>query len=309
MILNKTIGVVGLGLMGTAFAQRLLDAGYPVLGFDRVQEKAPDVAGLRKLAHLGELAALADVIVLAVFDTAQVHEVILGPQGLAAGLQRVHPVRSVQDALPIVCTTTCDPDPLPALGQAAAQHGIAVLEMPVSGTSLQVKRGAGVGLLGGSEALAEQLAPILDKLCPQRFYVGPLGDANRAKLTINLVLGLHRAALAEGLSFGEKLGLDPQRLLALLQNSAAASSVMPVKGPMMVARQYEPAQSRVDQSAKDFKIIQEQSAKVGLQLPLATVYLQLLQSCIRNGESLQDNAIIREAILRGDYGPSIPTVS
>ena len=67
--------------------------------------------------------------------------------------------------------------------------------------------------------------------------------------------------------------------------------------------------SCVEYSAKDFKIIQEQSAKVGLKLPLATVYLQLLQSCIRNGESLQDNAIIREAILRGDYGPSIPTVS
>jgi 3-hydroxyisobutyrate dehydrogenase-like beta-hydroxyacid dehydrogenase len=128
--------------------------------------------------------------------------------------------------------------------------------------------------------------------------VGGFGDANRTKLAVNLVLGLHRAALAEGLMFGRRIGLDPAKLLHTLQNSAAASSVMGVKGRLMVERCYEPPQSRVDQSLKDFKLIADLGAQRGQPLPLADVYIDLLQDCAQRGESHLDNAIIQEAIAR-----------
>jgi 3-hydroxyisobutyrate dehydrogenase-like beta-hydroxyacid dehydrogenase len=172
------------------------------------------------------------------------------------------------------------------------------LELPISGTSKQVADGDGLGLMGGDQHLMEELAPILDAMCKKRMYVGDIGSASKAKLAINLVLGLHRAALAEGLVFGSRIGLDPNILLNLLQNSAAASSVMKVKGPMMVKREFDQPQSRVDQSLKDFGLIKKLADEKNQPLPLATQYIELLQSCLDQGEGKLDNAIILEAIRR-----------
>ncbi len=282
------VGIVGLGLMGQAFAQRLLAAGYPVWGHD-VRPPSPWPTGLCRVDGLGELADQVDLMVLAVFDTAQVESVLCGPQGLLA-VSRARPT--------VLCCSTCDPDALATVARRLQDQGLPFIELPFSGTSLQVARGEGVGLMAGDAALIAQWAQVLDVLCPKREHVGGFGDANRTKLAVNLVLGLHRAALAEGLMFGRRIGLDPARLLQTLQNSAAASSVMGVKGRLMVERRYEPPQSRVDQSLKDFKLITELGAQRGQPLPLAHVYISLLQSCTERGESHLDNAIIQEAIAR-----------
>jgi putative dehydrogenase len=237
---------------------------------------------------LAGLARQCDAIVLAVFDSAQVEHVLFGAGGLAAAGLRA----------PVLCTSTCDPDEIARIAGRCTEQGLPFLELPFSGTSQQVARGDGVGLIGGDESLAQRLAPVLDVLCPRRQHVGRCGDASRAKLAVNLVLGLHRAALAEGLNFGRRIGLDPERLLQILQGSAAASSVMPIKGPLMVQRRYEPPQSRVDQSLKDFGLIRALGERAGQPLPLAEVYVQLLQSCAARGEAHLDNAIIHEAIAR-----------
>jgi L-threonate 2-dehydrogenase len=287
----NTIGIVGLGLMGRAFAQRLQGAGHTVLGYDVSPQKSAEFGASQTCASVQDLARRCDVLLLAVFDTQQVEDVIFGPQGIAQS--------DPGQTLPhIVCTSTCDPDHLEAIAQCCQAVGISFLELPFSGTSLQVARGDGVGLMGGEPALCEALSGLLDLLCPQRHHIGKCGDANRAKLAVNLVLGLHRASLAEGLNFGQRIGLDPAKLLHILQNSAAASSVMKVKGPLMVKRQYDQPQSRVDQSLKDFALIQAQGEKAGQQLPLADVYVKLLQSCSARGESHLDNAVIFEAIAR-----------
>ena len=286
MSTRGTIGIAGLGLMGRAFAGRLLQAGYRVLAYDVRSVEAP--AGVELQTSLAGLASDCEAIVLAVFDTAQVEHVLFGAGGLAESALRV----------PVLCTSTCDPEEIAGIADRCAERGVAFLELPFSGTSQQVARGEGVGLVGGDEGLAQRLAPVLDVLCPRRQHVGPCGDAGRAKLAVNLVLGLHRAALAEGLNFGRRIGLDPARLLQILQGSAAASSVMPIKGPLMVQRRYQPPQSRVDQSLKDFGLIRALGRRAGQPLPLADVYVQLLESCLALGEGEQDNAIIHEAIAR-----------
>ena len=104
--------------------------------------------------------------------------------------------------------------------------------------------------------------------------------------------------MAEGLVFGSRIGLDPNVLLDLLQNSAAASSVMKVKGSMMANRKFDKPQSRVDQSLKDFGLIQKLASEKNQPLPLASQYVDLLQSCLIQGEGKHDNAIIIEAIRR-----------
>jgi putative dehydrogenase len=281
------VGIVGLGLMGKAFAARLTQAGMRVAGYD--VRPADGIVGVELQPTLADLARHSSVVALAVFDTAQVEEVLFGAGGLAT-LPGPRP--------PVICTSTCDPDEIERIARLCDEQGQGFLEVPFSGTSQQVARGEGVGLVGGDDALAAALAPVLDILAPRRQHVGHCGDAGRAKLAVNLVLGLHRAALAEGLNFGRRVGLDPSRLLEIFQGSAAASSVMPVKGPLMVQRRYDSPQSRVDQSLKDFALIRAQGRKAGQPLPFAEVYVQLLESCAVRGEGHLDNAVIHEAIAR-----------
>lgn len=149
----------------------------------------------------------------------------------------------------VICTSTCDPDRLAALGARVAKQ-LRFLEAPVSGTSAQVRQGDGVGLIGGDASIAQAAAPILDTLFPRRFHIGKIGDGGRAKLAVNLILGLNRLALAEGLVFAERLGLDENAFLHVARLSAAASQVMDTKGPKMVARDFAP-EGRVRQTLKD----------------------------------------------------------
>ena len=136
-------------------------------------------------------------------------------------------------------------------------------------------------------------------ICPKLSYLGPrIGDASRAKLAINLVLGMNRAALAEGLVLAKGLGLEIRDFFTLLRESAAYSQVMDVKGNLMVDRQFDSPQSRVDQSYKDFSLILELAKNVGLSLPFASRYHELLGSTIDRGEGHLDNAAIIEAVER-----------
>lgn len=287
------VGIVGLGLMGSACATRLGGAGLSLAGYDVDPARRAAFAGPGRTAA-SELAELADcdVVVLAVFDTAQVEQVIEGDGGLlgAARQKSSHPV--------VLCVSTCDPDRITALGERCAAAGLAFAEMPISGTSGTLARGEAVGLVAGTEADLQRAAPVLDALCPSRHLLGAVGNGSRAKLAVNLVLGLNRGALAEGLVFAGELGLDPERFLDVLIGSAAHSRVMQVKGVMMATRQFEPLQGKVDQSLKDFRLILEQAEARGQALPFAGVYAGLLEGCVARGEAGRDNAFIVEAIAR-----------
>jgi 3-hydroxyisobutyrate dehydrogenase-like beta-hydroxyacid dehydrogenase len=173
-----------------------------------------------------------------------------------------------------------------------------MLEVPLSGTSRQVAAGDGVGLIGGPATLAELCAPILDAICVRRFHLGNVGNASRAKLAVNLVLGLNRAAIAEGLVFADRLGLERESFLEVARGSAAYSAVMDTKGASMAKRQFSNPQSRVDQSLKDFVLMLEQAAARGQALPFARTYATMLEDCVSNGEAEWDNAAIVKAVAR-----------
>ena len=194
------------------------------------------------------------------------------------------------------------PDRLAALAQRVTAHGVRLIEMPISGTSVQVARGDGVGLTGGDLDAIAQAKPVLEAICPKLHYLGAVGNGSRAKLAVNLTLGLNRAALAEGLVFGSRLGLDPVAFLEVLKGSAAHSQVMDVKGALMAKREFRNPQSRIDQSLKDFKLMVDQARACGQDLPFATVYARMLEDCIAHGEGDWDNAAILEAIARRSSG-------
>jgi 2-hydroxy-3-oxopropionate reductase len=297
MIASKPIGIVGLGLMGSALTERLIGAGFGVAGFDIDAEKQRVWRRLRGAgaASLAELAELCDVIFLAVFDTAQVEQVV--EDGLL-------PAAGPAPCKIILCASTCDPDRIGALARRVAPHGIHLLDTPISGTSEQVRQGRGVALVGGDAGKLGEVAPILDAVFPSCFHMGPAGSAGRAKLAINLILGLNRLALAEGLVFAERLGLEPARFLEVARQAASYSQVMDTKGAKMVRGDFS-AEGRARQTLKDVELMLAQARKAGQDLPLARLNAEILGACVRNGEGDQDNSIvINEIRRRVDPGPS-----
>jgi 3-hydroxyisobutyrate dehydrogenase-like beta-hydroxyacid dehydrogenase len=293
---SKPIGIVGLGLMGSALTERLIGAGLSVAGFDTDAERQRTWRHLGGCAtSLADLAGLCDVIFLAVFETAQVEQVV--EEGLL-------PAAGVGSGKIVLCTSTCDPDRISALARRVAQHGICFLDTPISGTSEQVRQGRGVALVGGDASKFDEVADILEAVFPSCFYMGPAGSAGRAKLAINLILGLNRLALAEGLVFAESLGLEPARFLEVARQAASYSQVMDTKGPKMVRGDFS-AEGRARQSLKDVELMLAQAQKAGQDLPLARLNAEILRACVRNGEGDQDNSIvINEIRRRVEPGPS-----
>jgi 3-hydroxyisobutyrate dehydrogenase-like beta-hydroxyacid dehydrogenase len=160
-----------------------------------------------------------------------------------------------------------------------------------------VRRGDGVGLIGGDPAIADEMKAVLAALFARSFHVGKVGDGGRAKLVVNLILGVNRLALAEGLVFAERLGLNPAAMLAVARGSASYSQVMETKGPKMVRGDFTP-EGRVKQTLKDAHLMLDQAAAIGQQLPLLSVHADVLEACVRAGAADMDNSIIIEEIRR-----------
>jgi 3-hydroxyisobutyrate dehydrogenase-like beta-hydroxyacid dehydrogenase len=280
------VGIIGLGLMGTALSERLIDAKLPVIGFDI------EAAGCNKLRANGgavvtsvrELAGRSRTIIIAVYSGEQA-EALFGEIEGGAGTKR--PI--------VVCTTTCAPDEIVRLSQHAAKARIPFLEAPISGTSAELRDGNATVLVAGEAGIIETVSTLLDILCPRRIRAGAIGDASRTKLAINLILQNNRAALAEGIAFAECLGLDGHAFLAAARESAAYSRVMDSKGEMMLARDFRP-QSHISQTLRDAELIIEEAKRRGMVLPMTAVQADLLRAAIALEGPECDSAAVIEAI-------------
>lgn len=280
----RLTGLIGLGHMGTAIAERLRLAGFALLGFDIDRVKAQRFAALGDeiAASAAEVALRCERSVLALYDTAQVALVLAQMETLGK-------------AQIVLCVSTVIPQDIAALAARAAGHGVSVIEAPISGTSTQVRAGQGVGLLAGDGAAIEAAVDLLDAICPKRFRVGAPGDAARTKLAVNLVLQLNRAALAEGMVFAEHMGLPAPAFLDVLRGSPAYSSVMDAKGQKMLRGDFSP-ESRVAQTLKDARLMLDQAARAGQRLPLTEVNAALLQAVIDLHGPEVDPAAVIDAI-------------
>jgi 3-hydroxyisobutyrate dehydrogenase-like beta-hydroxyacid dehydrogenase len=263
MLGERSVGVIGLGLVGRAVAARLRAAGFDVFGYDKSPEAMRAFDG-----NATEAAKQAKRIVLAVFDTPDVEQV----------------AAEVKPHLFIDCTTG-DPKRIEALAGRLAGEGVGYVEAPMSGSSDTIRRGEATMFIGGDPSGCEDL---LAAITARRYLIGPVGMATRAKLAINLVLGLNRAALAEGMVFAESLGVPPALFLDLVRGSPVASVAAIAKGEKMVSGDFAP-DSRIRQHAKDVKRIRQYAR---FALPLTEAHEKLLDEAIAAGEGDLDNAAI-----------------
>lgn len=288
--MKEPIGLIGIGLVGTALAENLLHSGHAVVGFDI------DAGKYRNLERLGGTAASSprdvgrqvDRVLLSLMSTDIVREVVEGPAGL---LEAESPPTHIID------TTTGDPEETIALAQRLNEKDISFLDAPISGSSEQIRRREAVFMVGGEADAFEACKDLFGALAAKFFHVGPSGSGSKAKLASNLIIGVNRLALAEGLVFAEKLGLDLRSFLSLLKETPAYSCAMDVKGEKMIEGDFEP-QSRVSQHKKDLEIILEYAEKLGQPLPLAQLHKGVIDRLIEAGDGELDNAAVIEQIRR-----------
>lgn len=282
---SRQVGLVGLGLIGTSLARRLLAAGFKVCGHDIREERRAALAALggQPVDVLQALGERCETIVIAVLSTDQVEAV----------MEAVH----LRPGSLVICTSTCDPDRIEALAGRLAPAGIRFVEMPLSGNSDQIALGNGVGLVGGEAAHVAAAQDLIATMCSKHFHLGAVGAGGRAKLAVNLIGGLNRAVLAEGLAFAESMGLELLPLLEVLKASAAYSRTMDNRGIKMVQSDFTP-HAKVAQSRKDFALMHEAARRSGQELPLASVYLELIEGCLAHGEGELDNSAIVSELRR-----------
>jgi 3-hydroxyisobutyrate dehydrogenase-like beta-hydroxyacid dehydrogenase len=281
------IGLVGLGLVGTAIAERLLAQQFDVVGFDIDSAKCKHLQELggKTAGSPAEVARQANRVILSLPDTEIVRQVVEDSSGI---LQTKTPPTYLID------TTTGDPEETMALAKRLAERGIFFLDSTISGSSQQVRNKEAVFMVGGDKAAFETCMDVFKALTEKVFYLGPSGNGSKAKLASNLILGLNRLALAEGLVFAGKLGLDTQAFLELLKATPAYSAIMDTKGKKMLSRDFSP-ESRIRQHHKDVSIILKYAERTGQELPLSKIHLDVLEKAIAAGDGELDNAaIIRE---------------
>ncbi len=284
-------GVIGLGLVGAAIARRLGAAGWRTVGYDTRCEAVESfcVSGGTAAGSAAQVGREADCVVLAVFDTGDVIQIVETPDGLLAP---GHRVRWIVDC------STGNPELLEPLAARLKAWNVDFIEAPLSGSSTQIAAGDATLLLGGDARAIAQCDALLQAIASKRIHVGAAGMGAKAKLATNLVLGLNRAVLAEGMVFAEALGVAPDRFLQLVLATPARSAAAETKGEMMVRGDFT-AQSRIRQHLKDVDLMLSSASTAGIALPFSETHAHLMRAAVAAGDGDLDNAAIIRQIRRG----------
>jgi 3-hydroxyisobutyrate dehydrogenase-like beta-hydroxyacid dehydrogenase len=283
---NRLVSFVGLGLLGGALARRLLKHGWVVRGFDpdpEASERFAEAGGIR-CASLSECIEESCRIVLSLPESETARTVL-------EQILETCPRHSRPAGLVILDTTTGDPETMEQNAEIARVRGVGYLDACIGGSSGEAERGEAIIMVGGDLTLIESCRDLLETMASRVFPLDRAGAGARMKLITNLVLGLTRAALAEGLSLAEGFALDLRMTLEILEAGPARSHVMSVKGQKMIERNFEP-QARLSQHRKDVQLILKAASQVGRSVPFSAIHDKILSLCIQEGWGDLDNSSV-----------------
>jgi len=273
-------------------ARRLAADGYALIGTDTSAE------AMRQFESIGG-AVPADSPIDVFRHCRRVILSLPTHVEVAAVLESADSVLSADQI--VIDTTTGDPASAENAASRLIRTGIHYLDATVSGSSHQLEDGQVTWMVGGNESAYEACRDLFDALGSQRFHVGRAGNGSRMKLVTNLVLGLNRAALAEGLTFAESLQLNLDLTLSVLQGSPAYSRMMDTKGQKMIQGEFSP-QARLSQHLKDVQLMKQLATDHGLLLRLTETHMQILQQAVANGLGDSDNSALIEVMRKDDSG-------
>jgi 3-hydroxyisobutyrate dehydrogenase len=259
------IGIAGIGKMGAAIAQRLIEVGHKVTAWNRSADKLKPVvaAGAAVASSPAELAQANDAIISILTDAAAIDAVYNGASGLLAG--------DVRGKL-FIEMSTVPPQAEVALAEKVRAKGATLVECPVGGSTGPARQGKLIGLMGAEPADAARAKPILEQLCRRLEHCGPVGTGAVMKLTINMPLMIYWQALGEALALCRPLGLDPARIMDLLSDTSGGPNVLKVRGAgvaaMLKGGDGGPVTFDVDSAIKDLRTMLGEGKARGLELPL-----------------------------------------
>lgn len=280
----RNIGVIGLGQMGTPMATFLLKAGYHVAGFDLVEKRVLDLVplGLKPTKSCKEASRGADLVLLSLPHWEAVHRVVEGEEGI---------LQAAQPGLVILDTSTVEPWETKAMAERLAPMGIEWMDVPVSGSAEMARVGNMVFMASGKRSAFARIQPVLDKVGKKTIYVGKNGDAALLKLVVNQVLYLNQASAVEGFVHGLKAGLNPELMLDALASGSAGSTLIATRGKDMLRGNFE-KKGPVGLALKTFGIILESAKRLGVMLPMLSLYQQFLLQAHYNGWDDKDLTVI-----------------
>ncbi|PYM94258.1 MAG: NAD(P)-dependent oxidoreductase [Candidatus Rokuibacteriota bacterium] len=284
------VGFVGLGTMGGRMARRLLDAGHPVVGYNRTPEKARALvaAGLTLEKSPRAVAESVDAVFSMVTDNDALRAIALGPDGVIAGLRP----GAVWAEM-----STVSPEVTRQLGTAVAARGATLIDAPVSGSPITLEAGQLSFMVGGDPAALEKVRPCLLAIGPTITHVGALGLAVTMKIATNLGLAVQMLAFSEAVVLAEKAGITRERAVEVLLKSVIASPMIKYRGPFVLGMPAE-ALFDVDMCQKDLGLALATGRALGVPLPSVALVDALLNAARGLDLADYDFAVVFDVIAR-----------
>jgi 3-hydroxyisobutyrate dehydrogenase len=284
----ERIGFVGLGTMGASMAANLLRAGAQLTVWNRTSGRTAALveSGAVEGSTPAEVAARSDVTVVCVSDTPDVEAVLFGPEGIAAGAR--------PGSLVIDCSTI-SPEATRDFGGRLADHGVGMVDAPVSGGSEGARLGTLTLFVGGEESDVARAEPVLGALGKTITHLGPLGSGQAAKAVNQVIISGAYLGVAEGIVLGIRAGLDPHRLVEALAGGSAQSWVLANRSGRMIDDDY-PLGFRLALHRKDLGIALELAAETGVMLPGAMLAAALEDRLLAGGHGNEDMSVLARAV-------------
>jgi 2-hydroxy-3-oxopropionate reductase len=286
----STIAFIGLGIMGGPMAGHLVQAGHTVVGHNRSPAPVQRLveAGGQGAESVAEAVSEADVIITMVPDSPDVEGLALGDDGIYAN------ARSGAIHLDM---SSIRPDVSVRLAEAGREHGIRVLDAPVSGGEAGAKEAQLSIMVGGEEADFKEARPILEAVGSTIVYVGPAGSGQTVKAANQLIVAGTIELVAEAIVFLEAYGVDTEAAIAVLAGGLAGNRILDRKGASMLARQFEPG-FRIDLHHKDMGIVTEAARAKGVAIPLGALTAQLVGALRAQGDGGLDHSALLKGVER-----------
>lgn len=280
----RTIGFIGLGIMGRHMAKNLLKKGYNLVVTDLNQEAVADLVanGAKAAASAGEVAGQVDIMITMLPNSPQVEAVALGANGIADNAKPGSFLIDMSSIAPLAAQR---------IATSLKEKGIRMIDSPVSGGEPKAIDATLSIMCGGEQADFDEAKPILDCLGASAVLCGTLGAGNTTKLANQIIVAVNIAAVAEAFTLATKAGVDPQLVFDAIKGGLAGSTVMNAKVPMMLAGNAKPG-FKVDLHIKDLKNALDTAEGVNSPSIMTQEAMKMLQYLHDNGEGQNDHSAI-----------------
>lgn len=282
--MKKTIGFIGLGIMGKPMAKNLLKAGFSLVVYDLNRAAIEDLvsAGALSASSSREVAERTEVIITMLPDSPEVKEVILGKGGVIEGVKPGSLLIDMSSINPLVSKE---------IAKELKRSGVEMLDAPVSGGEPMAVQGTLSIMVGGKEKIFNESLEIFKPMGKNIVHVGEIGAGGFTKLVNQIIVALNISAVGEAFTLGVKAGLDPQTVYQAIRGGLAGSTVLEAKAPMIIGRNFKPG-FKIRLHHKDLNNALSTAGDLGVPLPFTSMAQQILVSLMTDGKGENDHSAI-----------------